>query len=155
MGNSKLFLGADHAGFELKEAVKKMLERERREFEDLGAHDFDVDDDYPDFAKAVCEKIQKEGGKGILICGTGQGMAITANKFPGIRASVCWNEKTIEVAAEHNKANIICLGGKILSKSEGMKLVKLWIKSEFTNEPRHIRRIKKIEAIEKDEIHSQ
>ncbi|MBR9682015.1 MAG: RpiB/LacA/LacB family sugar-phosphate isomerase [Candidatus Altiarchaeota archaeon] len=148
-----IFIGSDHAGFEMKEAIKWHLENTETPFEDLGAHQFEVEDDYPDIAKVVCERIQKEGGKGILVCGTGQGMTIAANKFRGIRASLCWNEATVKVAAEHNDANVIALPGRIISKEEGVKLVKLWLKTSFSKEERHNRRITKIKEFEKGKVH--
>ena len=90
--SSMIFLGADHAGFELKESIKWMLENLKIEVQDMGASEFNVDDDYPDFAKSVCEQIQKsKKSKGILICGTGQGMTIAANNFAGLRASLAWD----------------------------------------------------------------
>ena len=143
---AKIFLGADHAGFKLKEAIKDTL----RDCEDLGAKQFDKHDDYPDFAKKVCRKIQKEGGRGILVCGTGQGMAIAANKFKGIRASVCWNKETVTTAAEHNDANIICLPGKLLTEKEGIRLTGHWLGLRFSGEERHKRRLEKIKKIEAD-----
>ncbi|HDR53409.1 MAG TPA: RpiB/LacA/LacB family sugar-phosphate isomerase [archaeon] len=149
MQAKKLFLGADHAGFELKQAIKWMLENSGYEVEDLGAMKFDVDDDYPDFAMKVAERIRTEGGRGILVCGTGQGIAVAANKVPTIRAYTCWDEVTIKCAAEHGDASIICLGGRTLSTEAGVELVKLWLKLDFSNEDRHIRRIAKVNELEK------
>lgn len=144
-----IFLGADHAGFELKEAIKWMLENLNIEFQDMGASKFNVEDDYPDFAKFVCEQVQKSANaKGILICGTGQGMAIAANKFDGIRASLAWDEKTVKSATEHNNANVLCLGGQVISEKVGVELVKLWLKTKFSEGERHIRRIEKIKSFE-------
>ncbi|MBR9680289.1 MAG: ribose 5-phosphate isomerase B [Candidatus Altiarchaeota archaeon] len=143
-----IFVGADHAGFELKESIKKYLTTSEISFEDFGAHKLNEKDDYPDFAKLVCEKIQKESDRGILICGTGQGMTIAANKFKGIRASLCWNEETVTVAAKHNDANVLCLPGRLISKELGVKLVKLWLNFEFSGEVRHNRRIEKIRGFE-------
>ena len=144
-----IYLGSDHAGFELKEKIKEWLKDWGYEFEDLGAHEFDPKDDYPDFALKVCEKIIKEGGKGILICGTGQGMDRVANKIPGIYAAVCWDEETAKYARLHGNTNVLCIGGRVLGEEKAKKIIKIWLETPFSNEERHIRRINKIKEIEK------
>ncbi len=144
-----IYLGADHAGFYLKEELKKYLKELGYEYEDLGNNEMSVEDDYPDFALKVAEKISGTDNLGILICATGSGMCITANKVKGIRASVIWNDFTALQSREHNNANIICLAGKVLDTETAKNMVRLWLDAEFTNEERHIRRLDKIKNIEK------
>ena len=144
-----IYLGSDHAGFKLKEKIKEWLKEWGYEFKDLGPHRFDPKDDYPDYALKVCEKIIKMGGRGILICGTGQGMDRVANKIPGIHAAVCWNEETAKYARLHGDTNVLCIGGRVLSEEEARKIVKIWLETPFSNEERHIRRINKIKGIER------
>ena len=144
-----IYLGADHAGFYLKEELKKYLKELGYEYEDLGNNEMSVEDDYPDFALKVAEKISGTDNLGILICATGSGMCITANKVKGIRASVIWNDFTALQSREHNNANIICLAGKVLDTETAKNMVHLWLDAEFTGEDRHIRRLDKIKNIEK------
>jgi len=136
-----IYLGADHAGFHLKEELKKYLK-------DLGNQELDPKDDYPDFALVVAEKVTQTKEKGILICATGFGMAIAANKIKGIRAAVCWDEFTALQSREHNDANVLCLGGKVIDSETAKKIARIWLETEFVGEERHIRRLKKIEDIE-------
>lgn len=143
-----IYLGADHAGFHLKEELKKYLEELGYEYEDLGNQELDPKDDYPDFALAVGKKVALSQEKGILICATGFGMAIAANKIKGIRAAVCWDEFTALQSREHNNANILCLGGKVIDLETTKKITRIWLETEFVGEERHVRRLKKIEDIE-------
>lgn len=144
-----IYLGADHAGFHLKEELKKYLEELGYEYEDLGNKQLEPKDDYPDFALAVGGKVAETGGRGILICATGFGMAIVANKVKGIRAAVCWDEFTALQSREHNDANILCLGGKVIDLETAKKIIRIWLETEFAGEERHVRRLKKIEEAEK------
>ncbi len=144
-----IYLGADHAGFYLKEELKKYLEELGYEYEDLGNEEMDLKDDYSDFAIKVANKTFETNSLGILICATGSGMSITANKVKGIRASVVWNDFTALQAREHNDANIICLAGKVLDTETAKNIIRLWLEAEFTGEERHIRRIEKIKELEK------
>jgi len=125
-----LYLGADHAGFNLKKELNP-------------------EDDYPDFALAVSQKVSQTGEKGILICGTGSGMAITANKIKGVRAVNCWNDFTAVQSREHNDANVLCLGGRTIDLENAQKIVRLWLETKFATGERHLRRLKKIEDFEK------
>jgi ribose 5-phosphate isomerase B len=138
-----IYLGADHAGYNLKEEIKNYLKELGYEFEDLGNKELEPKDDYPDFALAVARKTA-EGGKGILFCATGIGMCIAANKVKGIRATVCCNEFMAKQAAEHNNVNVLCLGGKVLDAETAQKIVRIWLEAEFTGEDRHVRRLGKI-----------
>jgi len=144
-----LYIGADHAGWHLKKELKKYLKELGYEYEDLGNKDFESKDDYPDFALKVSKKVAETGEKGILICATGLGMCIVANKVKGIRAAVVWNEFTVLQSREHNDANVLCLGGKVIDLKTAKKIVRIWLEAEFTKEERHVRRLGKIEEIEK------
>ena len=153
----KIYIGTDHAGFELKEELKIFLEKLGCEVDDKGAYEFNEADDYPDFifpvVKAVAEDIARDlGSRGIVIGGSGQGEAIVANKVKGIRAAVVYDEYSSEMSRKHNDANIISLGNRTLTISKAKELVKLWLETPFSNEERHIRRIEKIKAIENDNL---
>jgi ribose 5-phosphate isomerase B len=150
----KIYIGTDHAGFELKEELKKFLKDLGCEVEDKGAYEFNREDDYPDFilpvVKAVAEDIARDlDSRGIVIGGSGQGEAIVANKVKKIRAAVVYDEYSARMSREHNDANIVSLGTRTLSADKAKKLVKLWLETPFSNEERHKRRIEKIKTIEK------
>jgi ribose 5-phosphate isomerase B len=153
----KIYIGTDHAGFELKEELKIFLENLGCEVEDKGAYEFNESDDYPDFiypvVKAVAEDIGRDlDSRGIVIGGSGQGEAIVANKVKGIRAAVVYDEYSAEMSRKHNDANIISLGNRTLATSRAKDLVKLWLETPFSNDERHKRRIEKIKAIENDNL---
>jgi ribose 5-phosphate isomerase B len=139
----KIVLGADHGGFKLKEFLQKKLVKKGFEVIDLGAHSTESVD-YPDYAKKVAKKVLKEKCFGILVCGSGIGMSITANKFKGIRAALCWNTKTAKLAREHNDANILCLGERLLKKNEAVKIMNAFLKGKSPRAGRHKRRVKKM-----------
>jgi ribose 5-phosphate isomerase B len=144
-----LYIAADHAGYPLKEELKPFLAKEGYEVVDLGADELDNFDDYPDFAAALARSVAgEEDAGGILICGTGQGMCVAANKFAGIRAVQVFDEFTARAAAEHIDANVICLGGRITDVDAAKKLAKIWLDTEFSGDERHIRRLRKIEETE-------
>jgi ribose 5-phosphate isomerase B len=144
----KIAIGADHAGFEEKEKLKKILEEIGVEYEDVGT--FSTDSvDYPDFARKVGEKIEKgEVEQGILFCGSGIGVAIAANKMPGIRAALAWNEETARLARQHNDANVLTVGARTTPAEEIPKIVKAWFSAEFEG-GRHAGRVQKIMDLEK------
>ncbi|MCP4264947.1 MAG: ribose-5-phosphate isomerase [Candidatus Brocadiaceae bacterium] len=149
----KIYIGTDHAGYELKDKLKTFLENLGCEVEDKGAYEFNESDDYPDFiypvVKAVAEDIDRNlDSRGIVIGGSGQGEAIVANKIKGIRAAVVYDEYSAKMSRKHNDANIISLGNRTLSIDKAKELVKLWLETPFSNEERHKRRIEKIKAIE-------
>ena len=146
----KLFIGADHAGFKAKEKLKKFLFKKGIDFEDLGASIYDKIDDYTDFAVAVAEKVaNNKGSKGILICGTGIGSSIVANKIKGIRAAVVYDKYTAIKSRQDNDANILSLRGRRSCFWKIKKLASLWLNTEFSNIDRHKRRLQKIKTIEK------
>lgn len=145
----KLFVGADHAGFDLKEYLKKQFSS-RVEMIDLGTHSTDSAD-YPDFARMVAEAVlSNENSLGLLICGTGIGMSIAANKIKGIRAACVSEEKSARLAREHNNAQILCLGARIVSEEKAALCLESFLNADFESEhPRHLRRIQKLHNFEK------
>ena len=150
MMKPKIFLGADHAGFELKEEVKKYLLKSGFQVEDKGTHSYDKNDDYPDFIIPVAKKVsQDKNSWGIVFGASGQGEAIVANKIKGIRAALYYGDKLdiVKLSRTHNDANILSLGARFLSKKDAIEAVKLWLKTGFSNESRHVRRVKKVNSI--------
>ena len=152
---SEILIGSDHAGFELKDLMKKFLIEEGYEIEDLGPYEYDYSDDYPDYALKVCERVLETNGRGILICGSGQGMDRVANKIPGIHAAVCWDETSAKIAKEHGNVNVLCFGGRTVKPELAKEAVKIWLKTPFIPEERHLRRINKIKEIERKYIKIQ
>jgi len=140
---TKLCIASDHAGYALKEIIKDFLINKGISVIDLGT--FSIDSvDYPDYAKKVAKRVVlKKSDLGILICGSGTGMAITANKFKGIRAAQCYNKSSTILSRQHNNANVICLGARILKKNEAFKLVSYFLNTKF-EVGRHQKRINKI-----------
>ncbi len=143
----KLAAGADHAGFRLKEYVRHYLGEQGYQVEDCGA--FSVEpSDYPDYAEKVARMVASgEAAWGVLICGTGLGVAIAANKVPGIRAATCDNTLLARFAREHNQANILAMGGRIVDRATARKILHTWISTGFAG-GRHARRVEKIAALE-------
>jgi len=138
----RIAIGSDHAGFRLKERLREFL-KEGHQVVDFGTES-EEPTDYPDIAFKVAERVSSgEFDRGILICGTGIGMCIAANKVKGIRAALCWDERTAELSRKHNDSNILCLGGRILSEEEAKRIVEKWLSSEFEG-GRHLRRVRKI-----------
>ncbi len=143
----KIVIGSDHGGVELKDKLKRELSHKQIEVEDLGTNNSESVD-YPDFAAQVSDKISKgEADAGLLLCGTGIGMCITANKFKNVRAAVIYDEFTAQMAKAHNDANVICLGGRTTEPEKAWQLVSIWLETEFEGE-RHMRRLDKIKEIE-------
>lgn len=138
----KILIGNDHAGYSLKLSIIKRLE-DKYEFFDKGSYS-DESVDYPDYASIIAKEIQSEKGDlGILICGTGNGVCMTANKFKGIRAVICWNKEIAKLAKQHNNANIICIPSRFIKVKEAIKIIESFILEKFEG-GRHERRIKKI-----------
>ncbi len=148
----KIAIGSDHAGFGLKESIKMEFKKDSSlEFVDVGTSSIESVD-YPDYAEKVVEKIRNnEVERGILICGTGIGMSITANKFKGIRATLCFNEELASLSRKHNNSNLLVLPGRFMEVSRAVRMIKIWQKTLFEG-GRHERRLKKIEDIEKKEV---
>lgn len=138
-------LGSDHGGFELKQEIKAHLDKKGIPYKDYGSYD-QASCDYPEYAKAVCRSINEgECDKGILICGTGIGISITANKIKGIRAALCSDSFSAEATRLHNDANVLALGGRVIGPGLALNIVDTFLNTEFSNEERHLRRIKGIE----------
>lgn len=146
----KIGLGSDHGGFLLKEFIKEKLKSLNYELIDYGTKSSDSVD-YPDFAyKVALGVLNKECERGIVICTTGIGVCIAANKIKGIRAALCWNVITARQAREHIDTNVLALGGGMIGNNLAWEIVKTWLGTNFVGEERHLRRIKKIEEIEKE-----
>ena len=147
----KIALGADHAGFELKEKIEKYLVSKGITVDDRGTNSSESVD-YPDYARVVGEEVvSKRADRGILVCGTGIGMAIAANKVPGIRAANAHDESEAQIIREHNDANILTLGGRVLDENTAFKIIDLWLSTPFAG-GRHARRVEKIAEIERVEV---
>ncbi len=146
----KIYLGADHAGFELKQKIKRWLERRRIPYEDLGNLILNPLDDYPDVAARVAQAVVKHKTAGILICGSAQGMCIAANKVKGIRAVVPFSLKEARLVREHEDANIICLSGWFFRFHRATKLLEKFLRTRFSGEEKHKRRIAKIARLERE-----
>lgn len=143
----KIAIGCDHGGFVLKDAILSYLDQAGIDYIDYGCFD-ESSVDYPDYAAKVAKAVQsKQADKGILMCGTGIGITIAANKFRGIRAAVVTNEFCARATAQHNDANILGLGGRVVSPDEAVRLVDLWLNTPFEG-GRHQRRLDKIAEIE-------
>ena len=144
----RIAIASDHTGVKLKDKIKEYLEgKEEYEVYDLGTAN-EESCDYPDFAIEVAEAVRKgEAERGILLCGTGIGMGIVANKFSGIRAAVVCTEEMARLATEHNNANIICIGARINKEKDVLKMIDIWLDTQFMWE-RHLKRLKKIEELE-------
>lgn len=142
-------IGSDHGGYELKEQIIKYLKDNQYEVKDFGTCDCTTSVDYPDYGLAVAEAVKDgECEKGIIICGTGLGISMAANKVPGIRAALCTDCFTARMSREHNNANILALGGRVLGPGLALEIVETWLNSEFTG-GRHAIRVNKISDIEK------
>ena len=138
-------IGSDHGGFALKEAIKKHLEERGLEYKDYGTYS-DASCDYPVYGRAVAKAVAAgECQLGILICGTGIGISITANKVPGVRAALCSDCFSAEATRLHNNANILALGARVLGEGLALKIVDTFLDTPFSNDERHIRRIYMIE----------
>lgn len=146
----KIALASDHAGFAEKERLKPLLLELGLEFEDLGTVS-EASVDYPDYARKVAERVAKgEAEQGVLVCGSGTGMAISANKVPGVRAAVAWSEETARLARQHNDANILALGARTTPQNDIPKIVRAWFKTNFEG-GRHAERVEKIKQLEESQ----
>jgi ribose 5-phosphate isomerase B len=144
---SLIALGADHAGWELKEDLKAWLIQNGHQVVDFGTHSPDSVD-YPDYATQVAEAVAaEEAQRGLLVCGTGIGMSMVANKVPGIRAALCGDAFTARMSREHNDANVLALGARLTGRETAVEILKIWLDSEFAG-GRHARRVQKIADFE-------
>ena len=145
----KIYLGSDHAGFLLKQKVKKYLDRKKIAYEDLGDFVKNRDDDYPDFVVPVARRVARDkNARGIVIGGSGQGEAIAANRMREVRAAVYYGGdlNTVQLSREHNNANVLSLGARFLTEKEALRAIELWLKSSFKG-GRHARRMRKIDQL--------
>jgi ribose 5-phosphate isomerase B len=144
----KVFLGADHAGFELKNRIKEHLAHRGFDVEDVGAHELKPDDDYPPIAFEVTTKVLGEDdGRGILVCGSGEGVAIAANRVRGIRAALVWSQQQARETRHDNDSNVLCIASRLSDPETVMSIVDNWIEEKFSGEERHKRRIHQIEEL--------
>ena len=144
----KIFLGSDHAGYNLKEEIKKYLQKEGYDVEDKGAYSLNPKDDYPDFIFPVAKEVAKNpNSRGIIFGASGQGEAIAANKIKGIRAALYYgsNLEIVKLSRIHNDSNMLSLGARFINKKEALEAVKLWLDTGFSNEEKHMNRIKKLD----------
>lgn len=154
----KIYLATDHAGFDMKEEIKSALLDEGFEVQDCGAYAYEEKDDYPDYIKLASEAVSNdpENTRGIILGGSGQGEAMLANKFPRVRAVVFYGSQgeIITLSREHNDANILSIGARFLTVEEAKRIVKIWLRTEFTHDERHVRRLAKIRDIEEGGLYS-
>lgn len=150
----KVIIGADHAGFALKEKLKTFLVAQGFEVQDEGAHEYIATDDYPDSAVAVARAVvaansaEPNSARGVLVCGSGVGASVAANKIAGARACLCHDIYSASQGVEHDDMNIICLGGIIVGEALAQKLLLGFLAAEFINDGRYLRRLKMVEALE-------
>ena len=144
----KIYIGCDHAGFEIKEMLLPFLRVLGHEVEDMGAHSFEALDDYPDFIRPVAEAVAKDStARGIILGGSGQGEAMCANRVKGARAAVYYGGPfdIAVLSREHNDANILSLGARFIDEDEAKEVVRVWLETAFSGDERHARRIKKLD----------
>jgi RpiB/LacA/LacB family sugar-phosphate isomerase len=144
----RVAIGADHAGFELKRDLAAAIALQDHEVIDLGTHSA-APVDYPDIADAIASAIRNgQADRGIIICGSGAGVAMAASKFPGVRASVCHDGYSARQAVEHDDMNVLCLGARVIGSAVARLLVETFLAASFSNDERHMRRLAKVDAIE-------
>ncbi len=149
-----LYLATDHRGLKLKNQLKIWLQQKKISFKDLGAYEYNVDDDYPDFVKLVIKKVLENPKKnrGVVFCGSGAGVCIVANKVNGIRCAVGFNHRQVSDFTKHDHVNVLAIAADYISKFKCFQLVKRFLETEFSSEKRHMRRLKKIKQIEGKEF---
>lgn len=147
---NKIYLGADHAGFERKEVVKTYLADKGYTITDFGAKEMNPEDDYPDFAHSVAEAVATDGEKGLLFCGNAEGVCIVANKTDGVRAALGYSIDSVVSSRKDDDTNILCLPGRSFTDEEVIAMVEAWLETEFSGAERHKRRLDKITKIEED-----
>jgi ribose 5-phosphate isomerase B len=144
----KIYLASDHAGFELKSQLREHLFHQGYEVEDLGPQALDREDDYPVKAYELATKVLGEDeAKGILICGSGQGMAMAANRVGGIRAAVIWSQEGAKETRQDNDSNVLSLPSRMIGAEEALSIADTWLTTDFSGEERHLRRIKELEDL--------
>lgn len=147
----KIAIAADHAGYPLKQVVVSDLRAAGHDITDLGTHDPNQPDDYPDFARLACEAIRHGNAeRAVVVCGSGVGVTIVANKFPGIRAGLCHDYYSAHQGVEHDDMNVLCLGARIIGQEVAREIVQAFLTAHYTGEERHARRLQKVQAIERE-----
>jgi ribose 5-phosphate isomerase B len=146
---TRVFLGTDHAGYELKEHLRGVLAADGHDVVDCGATTFDAEDDYPSFCIDAAARAVGEDGFAVVLGGSGNGEQIAANKVPGARAALCWSVEIARLAREHNDANVCALGARFLSPDDAVTVVRTFLATAFTGDERHRRRIAAITAYER------
>ena len=145
----RVAIGADHGGHTLKEALVAQLEDSGHQVQDLGAHTLDPADDYPDFAQAVAQAVAAgQAERGIVVCGSGVGASVAANKVAGARAAVCHDTYSAHQGVEHDDMNVLCLGARVVGEELARELVTTFLGARFSGEERHLRRLSKVKALE-------
>lgn len=145
----RVAVGMDHGGFPLKEFILEEIRKEGHEPVDVGAFQLDSTDDYPDFAEAVgAAVLDGRAERGVLVCGSGVGACVAANKMKGIRASVCHDHYSAHQGVEHDNMNVLCLGARIIGPELAVDLIRAFLAANFSGEERHVRRLGKVDAIE-------
>ena len=145
----RIAIGTDHAGFPLRETVLRAVADAGHDAVDLGAHEFDAADDYPDRAAPVADAVASgTAERGIIVCGSGIGASITANKFRGVRASVCHDAYSAAQGVEHDDMNVLCIGARVIGEAIAISIIKSFLDADLVNEPRFLRRLDKLIAIE-------
>jgi ribose 5-phosphate isomerase B len=148
----KIVIGADHAGYEMKQLVVEHLKQQGHDVTDVGTHEPGKPDDYPDFARLVAKNILRgDSDRGILICGSGVGVSVAANKFAGIRASVCHDHYSAKQGVEHDNMNVLVLGSRVIGPNLAVDLVDGYLEAKFSGEERHVRRLNKIKSFEENQ----
>ena len=149
----KVAIGADHGGYTLKSDMVRVLERLGHDVIDKGAHSFDAEDDFPDFAAPVAEAVQTgDAERGIILCGSGVGACIAANKFPGVRAGLCHDTYSAAQGVRHDDMNVLCLGARVVGVALAEDLVTSFMGASLESEPRFQRRLDKVAAIENEQM---
>jgi ribose 5-phosphate isomerase B len=147
----RVFLGTDHAGFELKEHLRAVLTADGHDVTDCGATAYDAEDDYPSFCIAAASGAVSAGAFAVVLGGSGNGEQMAANKVAGARAALCWSAEIARLAREHNDANVCSLGARFLSDEEAVEVVRVFLGTEFSGDERHVRRIGEIAAYERSQ----
>jgi len=146
----RIAVGADHGGFPLKADIVALLQKAGYEVVDVGAYALNPDDDYPDFARAVGQAVQRgEAERGIIICGSGVGACVAANKLRGIRAGVCHDTYSAHQGVEHDDMNVLCLGARVIGPELARELVRAFVEARFSGAERHVRRLTKVQELDR------
>ncbi len=151
----QIAVGADHAGFALKQELLPWLESLGCQVTDVGAHAYDAVDDYPDFTAEVARKVASgEAERGVVICGSGVGSSVVANKFPGVRAGLCHDTYSAHQGVEHDDVNVLCIGARVIGIELAMEVIRAFLGARFSGEERHVRRLSKVLDTEKTNLGS-